>query len=261
MRPNGSWPIRFLCLALLLLAVAPAEARLLRRSHRRGASLSLRRRLFTSPLITDPGNLDLEYSGAFDTNSSYTLPMTLKYTPDHWQTELSVGVDTIASVVDDSGNQPVHFSDHLNLAATTAFHASDHFDWGFAPTLAFLSRGSNGERIGGLLLGRYDRAGNTLSGAVSWSGATQGTVNNPAGTWDVNLGYGRQLSARWSLYGNTQWERSTGVARQYAFFEGVEFQMTPRLAFDLQGQHYGVNSDQPDHQIVAGITFTLYKRR
>jgi hypothetical protein len=238
-----------------------AEARVFRRAHRRSANMSLRRRLFTSPLITNPGNLDLEYSGAFDTNGSYTLPGTLKYTPLGWRTEFSAGVDSVASVVDDSGDRDTHFSDHVNLAATTAFHAGEHFDWAVAPTASFFLRGESGARLGGALIGRYDRANNTFSAAATWSGATRRSDTNPAGLMDVNLGYGRQLSKRWNAYGSAQWERASGVASQYSVFEGVEFQVNERFAVDLSGQHYALNTGARDHQIVVGITCTVFRHK
>ena len=252
------------CCALLMLVASLApfgEARVFRRFHRRSSSMSLRRRLFTSPLITSPGNLDLEYSGAFDTNSSFTMPGTLKYTPFGWQTEFSAGVDSVASVIEDSGDRVTNFSDHVNLAATTAFHAGEHLAWAFAPTASIFLRGESGARLGGALIGRYDRANNTFSAAATWSGATRTSDTNPAGLMDVNLGYGRQLSKRWSAYSSVQWERASGASSQYSLFEGVEFQMNERFAVDLAGQHHALNTATHDHQIVLGITYTLYRHK
>jgi len=252
---------RALCLLFLISALPPLEAKLRTRIfHRRSGGFSVRRRLFTSPLITDPGNVDLEYSGAFDTNSSYTLPATLKYTPDQWQTEFSAGVDSIASVVDDTTGRTTHFSDHVNLAATTAFKAGDNFSWVIAPTAAVFLRGESGSRLGGALYGRYDRGSNTFSGGTSWNGATRSSATNPAGTLDLNAGYGRKLG-RFTAYTNVQWERSTGVDAFYSLFEGAEYQLNERFAIDLSGAHYGIRSGSIDNQIVLGLTCTLYKRR
>ncbi|WP_321471013.1 hypothetical protein [uncultured Paludibaculum sp.] len=250
-----------LCLILFFLTLPPVEAKLRTRIfHRRSSGFSTRRRLFTSPLITDPGNVDLEFSGAFDTNSSYTLPATLKYTPAQWQTEFSVGVDTLASVVDDTAGRSTHFSDHVNLAATTAFKAGENFSWAIAPTAAIFLRGESGSRLGGALFGRYDRAGNTFSGGTSWNGATRSSATNPAGTLDLTAGYGRKMR-RLTAYGNVQWERSTGIDAFYSLFEGVEYEVNDRFAVDLSGAHYGLRSGAIDHQIVLGLTYTLHQHR
>ncbi|MBI5280832.1 MAG: hypothetical protein HY858_04050 [Candidatus Solibacter usitatus] len=247
-------------LALLLVCGFPTEARTRSHAHRRPSGLSLRRRLFTSPLITDPGSVDLEFSGAFDTNSSWTLPTTLKYTPLGWRTELSAGVDTLARVVEGSGGTGTHFSDHLNLAATTAFHAGERFSWAFALTLSVFLRNEEGTRIGGAMLGRYDRGRNTYSASASWSGATRVSPSNPAGIFDLTGGYGHKFG-RFTPYGTIQFERASGVAGSYAVFEGVEYEVNGRLSLDLNGQHYALNSSLPDHQIVAGLTWNLHRRR
>lgn len=251
-----------LCLLLLLHAtLPPAEAKLKTRIfHRRSGGLATRRRLFTSPLITDPGNVDLEFSGAFDTNSSYTLPANLKYTPAGWQTEFSAGVDSVASVVDDSSGRTTHFSDHLNLAATTAFKAGDNFSWAIAPTATVFLRGESGGRFGGAAFGRYDRGLNTFSGGASWNGATRSSATNPAGTMDLNAGYGRKRG-RVTAYGNVQWERSTGLGAFYSLFEGIEYEVNERVAIDLSGAHYGLRTGSIDHQVVVGLTCTLYRHR
>lgn len=250
-----------LCLLLLLSTLPPAEAKLRTRIfHRRSGGLATRRRLFTSPLITDPGNVDLEFSGAFDASSSYTLPAALKYTPGGWQTEFSIGVDTLASVVDDSAGRVTHFSDHVNLAATTAFTMGEHFSWAVAPTTTFFLRGDSGARLGGALFGRYDRGVNTFSGGASWNGATRSSATDPAGTMDLNAGYGRKLG-RITAYGNVQWERSTGLAGYYSLFEGMEYEVNERFAVDVSGAHYGLRSGTIDHQLVLGLTCTLHRHR
>lgn len=244
----------------LLLACFPLEARLRAHSHRRSSGLSLRRRLFTSPLITDPGGVDLEFSGAFDTNSSWLLPTALKYTPTGWRTELSAGVDTLAHVLEDSGDAGTHFSDHVNLAATTAFRAGEHFSWAFAPAISVFLRNESGCRIGGSLLGRYDRGGNTFSASAAWSGATRVSPTNPAGIFDLTGGYGHKFG-RFTPYGTVQLERATGLAGGYSIFEGIEYEVNNRLSLDISGQHYGLNSPVADHQIVAGLTWNLHRRR
>ena len=243
--------------ALILICTASAQANpFSRRAHRRTSGQALRHRLFTSPLITTPGGVDLEFASIFDPQAGFTLPTTLKYTPANWQTEFSVGLDTVASLVDDNGDRDTHFSDHINLAATTAFRPTDNFSWAFAPTVVVFLRGEEGQRVGGALLARYDRGNNTFSGAVTWSGATVSSPTNPSGIFDITGGYARRFG-RLTPYSNVQLERASGVSTQYSVFEGVEWQVNPRLSFDFGGQHYAVNSSQPDHHFSVGLTYSL----
>ncbi len=226
--------------------------------HRsRNLGISTRRRLFTSPLITDPGNVDLEFSGAFDTNSDFATPTVVHYTPSGWHTEFSIGADLFDEVADRDG----HLTDRINVAATTAFHAGEHFNWAIAPTTTVLLQGDTGTRLGGALFARYDRGGNTVSSSASWSGATAPSPTNPAGTFDWNGGYARRLWRRWTGYVNGQWERSSGVPWMVSLFGGVEYEVNERLSFDISGQHYNLNSGPVDHQIVAGLTWTLHQHR
>jgi len=37
----------------------------------------------------------------------------------------------------------------------------------------------------------------------------------------------------------------------------VEYQMTDRLAFDLGGQHFGINGNETDHQIIFSVTLNV----
>ena len=243
-------------LVLLFLCVLCVQATVFRRAFRRTSGQALRHRLFTSPLITNPGGVDLEFGSIFDPQGGDTLPTTLKYTPTDWQTEFSVGVDAVASIFDDNGSQATHFSDHINMAATTAFRPSDNFSWAFAPTVAVFLRGDEGLRVGGALLARYDRGDNTFSSATTWSGATVTSPTNPYGIFDLTGGYARKFG-RLTPYTNVQFERASGIPAQYSAFEGVEWQVNPRFSFDFGGQHYALNTTQPDHHFSIGLTYSL----
>ena len=243
--------------ALFMVCAAFAQANpFSRRTSRRNSGQTLRRRLFTSPLITTPGGVDLEFSSIFDPQGGFTMPTTLKYTPSNWQTELSVGFDTVASINDDGGNRTTHFSDHVNMAATTAFTPTENFSWAFAPTMAVFLRGDEGLRVGGALIARYDRGVNTFSTAATWSGATVTSPTNPSGIFDITGGYARKFG-RLTPYANFQVERASGIATQYSVFEGIEWQVNPRLSFDFGGQHYALNTPQPDHHYSVGLTYSL----
>lgn len=240
-------------LALLLLFTACAEAKI---THRRSTGQAQRRRMLTSPLITGPGGVDLEFSTSFDTKGGFTMPTTLKYTPARWHTEFSAGVDSVASLFDDNGNRTTHFSDHVNLAATTAFSPADNFSWAFAPTITVLLRGDEGVRIGGTLLARYDRGANTFSGAASWSGATVNSPTNPSGLFDITVGYARKIG-RFTPYATVQVERATGISTQYSFFEGAEWEINRRLSFDAGVQQLAIKSPDSDHRYYVGLVYSL----
>jgi hypothetical protein len=259
----GKRAVLALLVALAALAPSADSAVFHRRSFRRSGGLSLRRRLFTSPLITDPGNLDLEWSGAFDTNGSWALPQTWKWTPSGegayiGHTEFSLGYDSLVNV-DETGDRDIHFSDHLNLAATTLLGRFVGVDVAVAPTASFFLRGESGARLGGALLTRWDRKNWSVSSAASWTGATVSSDTNPAGTGDLVTGLGRQFG-KWTLYSNLQWERSTGAPWTLSVFEGVEYQFTERFALDVSGQHYSLSNGTHDHQVVAGMVWTVWHK-
>ena len=103
---------------------------------------------------------------------------------------------------------------------------------------------------------------NSFGGTFGWSGATSVTDTNPAGQYDAGFGFGRQLSGskfleRFTPHFNGDWEKPTGQGRALAAFEGIEYQATDRIAFDLSFQQFAVRHSAPDHQIVIGLTFNL----
>ena len=54
-------------------------------------------------------------------------------------------------------------------------------------------------------------------------------------------------------------EKPTGHSPALSVFEGVEYQMTPRFAFDLSAQHFTVTGGVTDRQILFGIAVTFGK--
>ena len=114
-------------------------------------------------------------------------------------------------------------------------------------------------RLGAIAIARYDVGRNSISATASWSGATHPSDSNPAGAVDLGCGFGRQLPgegllSKFSPHFNAVVERSTGIERVVSVFEGIEYQMTERVAFDLSGQHFSIAGGTPDHQIVLGLT-------
>src|SRR5215212_7323601 len=90
--------------AMLLQAMGPvAHAAVFRRartgSGRRSASIARRKRLHVNTLITEPGEMEVEFGGAASVDGGFTLPSTIKYTPEgshaYWgRTEFSASFDT-----------------------------------------------------------------------------------------------------------------------------------------------------------------------
>ncbi|MBZ5579281.1 MAG: hypothetical protein LAP40_22190 [Acidobacteriia bacterium] len=234
---------------------------------RSGSTITLRKRLHVNTLITEPGTAEIEW-GSLDSFSSgnFTLPAAFKYTPQGhriiWgRTEYSLAFDSV-SVADLGGGRITQFSQSLTATATSVLHDGEKLDIAIAPQAVFFLRGEQGARLGAIAIARYDTGRHSMGVTVSWSAATHISASNPAGTLDVGLGYGRRLAAggllgKFTPHCNAVWERSTGLDRVVSVFEGVEYQMTERLAFDLSGQHFGINGNTPDHQIAFGITLNV----
>ena len=259
------------CWAAPLLAPAPASAflRLPRFVAGNGSTITLRKRLHVNTLITQPGTAEIEWGSLYSSDSDhFTLPATFKYTPagPHviWgRTEYSVAFDSI-SVAELGGNRVTQFSQSVTLSATSVLHDGEKLDIAIAPQAVYFLRDEEGARYGAVAIARYDSGRNSLGATVGWSAATRASATNPSGTWDVGCGYGRRLAAsglvgKFTPHVNALWERSTGTERIVSLFEGVEYQMTERLAFDLGGQHVGVNGAPVDHQLTFGITLNVGK--
>jgi hypothetical protein len=257
------------CAAALLLPSAGLAAglHLPRFGGGGGQAITLRKRLHVNTLITEPGTGEIDWAGLFSaTTDNFTLPAALKYTPEGrhiiWgRTEYSAAFDSV-SVADVGGSQIAQFSQTITLSATSVLHDGEKLDIAFAPQAVFFLRGEEGVRLGGIAIARYDTGRNSLGATVSWLAATHDSASNPAGTWDVGAGFGRRLAAsglagKFTPHLNVLWERSTSSPWVTSVFEGIEYQMTDRLAFDMGGQHFGVNGIATDNQVIFGITLNV----
>jgi hypothetical protein len=263
-----------MAMAIHLFSARPAPAALLgflRGGDSRGSNITLNKRLHVNTLITEPGTVEIDWAGLYSFSSTgYSMPATLKYTPKGthtiWgRTEYAVAFDSLDNV-DTGGGRATQFSQSVTLAATSVLHDGKKLDIAIAPQATLFLRGEKGARLGALAIARYDTGRNSLGATLSWSAATHDSEANRAGTWDAGFGFGRRLAAsgmlgRFTPHMNAVWERSTGMERVLSVFEGVEYQMTDRLAFDLSGQHLGVRGTTVDHQVAFGITFNLGKGR
>ena len=247
---------------ILLLLSAAAPAAIFHRGEsvpsERGPAISLRQRLHVNTLITPPDTLELEYGGSFSWDGSFTLPMTLHYTPEGryvwWgRTEFSVGFDSLAH---DSAAQ---FGDRTNFAATCVVHDGDKLDIAVQPQAALLLRGDSGARIGATGIARYDSGRSSAGVTFSWNAATHSSPTNPAGVFDIGFGYGFQLRDSGPLnhltpHINAVYEKATGSTRQISLFEGIEYQVTNPFSIDFSFQHIALWGGQTDTQFVVGIT-------
>jgi hypothetical protein len=250
-------------LVFLHMAAPLAEAQLLRRrsAHARSGAIALRRRLHINPLITEPGTVELEWNNAWSFTDTYTVPSTLKWTPQGshilWgRTEFSGNFDMVSSTAVD-GRRITHSSDHAALAATILLSDGEHWNLAVAPQAVFGFRDSQGTRAGATLITRYDFSRSSAGATLTWTGAAGATDSNPAGTWDAGAGFGQSIGAGFTLHCDTQYERSTGFAGAWSFFEGIEYQVNDNVAFDLSAQHVNLTGGVADHQLLAGLTINL----
>ncbi len=254
-------------LGLLLHAAIPAAL-----FHRgdsvpaeRAPAITLRKRIHVNTLITPPGTAEIEYGGSFSWDGSFTLPMTLHYTPEGpyawWgRTEFAVAFDSL------SHDSATKFGDRASVAATCVVHDGDKLDIAIAPQASFLWHGDSGARIGATAIARYDAGRNSAGVTFTWTGATHASTTNPAGTLDVGAGYGRRLMASGPLshltpHVNALYEKSSGTDRQVSLFEGVEYQVTDPFSVDFSFQQIALWGGQTSNQFVVGMTLYTPKLR
>src|SRR2546422_9971854 len=76
-----------LAAGMLHLTLPGAQPALFRRSGggtgRRSSAITLRKRLHVNTLITPPGEMEVEWGGAFSVDDGgFTMPSSIKYTPE-----------------------------------------------------------------------------------------------------------------------------------------------------------------------------------
>jgi hypothetical protein len=259
---------------LLCCATTTASAALFGRTAGSGngnSKIALRKRLHVNTLITEPGTMEVDWSNLYSfSNSNFTMPSGIRYTPEgsniFWgRTEYGVAFDSISSA-NIGASRLTQFSQAVTLSATSVIHDGEKFDFAIAPQAMVFLRDESGLRLGAVAIARYDTGRNSIGGTVSWSAATHNSPSNPAGTFDVGFGFGRQLSGsrlleKFTPHVNAEWERSTGLPRALLASEGVEYQVTERLAFDVSGQQVAGAGNPSDHQIAFGITLSLGRLR
>ena len=254
-------------LAVLVLAFPPGGRAATAATTGISSNISLRKRLHVNTLITEPGTFELDVSGLYSfTNGIFTIPAALKYTPEGrhilWgRTEYSVAFDTLS--LSNIGTTPlVQFSHTLTMTATVVLHDGKWLDIAIAPQTIVYRRDDAEVRLGAVAIARCDVGHNSFGGTFSWSGATRSSPTNPAGTYDAGFGFGRQLwgngvVSRFTPHINGVVEKCTGQTQTMSAFEGVEYQATQRLAFDVSGQQVGFRGGPVDRQFVVGLTYNF----
>jgi hypothetical protein len=233
------------------------------------AKIALRKRLHINTLISEPGTAEVDWGNSYSFSTmNFALPSGLRYTPAGrhiiWgRTEYSVAFDTVTSA-DVVGGRLTQFSQALTLTATSVLHDGEKLDIAIAPQATLFLRDESGARLGAVAIARYDSGHNSIGGTVSWSGATHHSDSNPAGTLDLGVGFGRQLSGSHVLekltpHLNAEWEKSTSQNAALLASEGIEYQVREQLAFDLAAQQFASTGRAPDHQIAFGMTLNLGK--
>jgi hypothetical protein len=233
------------------------------------SKIALRKRLHVNTLITEPGTAELDWGGLYSfSTSNFAMPSGFRFTPagHHiiWgRTEYSIAFDTVTSA-DIGAARLTQFSQAITLTAASVLHDGEKLDIAIAPQASFFLRDESGARLGAVAIARYDTGRNSIGATVAWSGATHSSESDPAGTFDLGLGFGRQLSGtnwleKFTPHLNAEWEKSTGQNTALLAFEGIEYQVTEQLAFDLAAQHFASKGRAPDHQIAFGMTLNLGK--
>ena len=266
---------RLAAVTLCLHAGVPAaRAGLFHRSSggsgNRASAISLRKRVHVITLIAEPGTMEIDWGGAFSTGGDFTLPASLKYTPEGphvwWgRTEYSASFDSVASSTPFE-QRVTQFSDRVNFAATCVVHDGARLDFAIAPQTTVLLRGDDGVRLGATAIARYDVGRSSVGVTLTWTGATAPSASNPSGTFDLGAGYGYRLKPSGALghltvHTNWLYERSTSVYRQVSVFEGIEYQITERVALDFSAQHLSAWGGATEHQVVVALNVNTGKLR
>ena len=254
----------------VLLPLMPAlNAAILPRPSGPQSNITLRKRLHVNTLITEPGTVEAEWDNLYSfTSGSYSMPSVIKYTPMGksilWgRTEFSAAFDSVDSVPQ-TGQRITQFSDRVTFAANSVLFDGERLDIAIQPQATFFLRDESGSRLGATAIARYDVGRNSMGATLGWTGATAPSPNNPSGSWDFGVGFGRRLAASGALghltpHTNVVYERSTGTGSAWAAFAGVEYQITERVAVDVTGQRFGLRGGSPDRQIVVGMTVNFGK--
>jgi len=256
-------------LIFALTVALPAAAASVSRHVAGHGGVQLRKRLSVNDLIADPGSVEIDWSSLYSiSTTNYAMPSAVRFTPPGenlfgGRTEYSLSFDSLTNA-QFGGSRVTQFSDSLTAMATIV--PWKEIGFAIAPQATYLLRNDSGWRVGAIMLARAQFGLNEFGLSAGWSGATRSSDTNPAGTFDGGVGYGRHFRgsgfvSKLTPHMNVTGEKSTGAVRVISVFEGIAYQATDRLMFDISGQHFGIVGGPPDHQIVIGLTLSLSRTR
>jgi hypothetical protein len=253
-------------LCLLPLAALSAEARSPKRTgiHTRSSSIANRRRLNVNSLITEPGTAETEWYGVIWMDGDFSVPTTWKVTPGSeggfWaRTELSASFDAAAGHGIGT-DYVVQSTDHLTFNSTTVVGGIGAMQFAVAPTATFWLRDESGARLGAIVYGKAEGDRHQGGFSLAWTGATSPSPTNPAGTFDASAAYGYRLG-KFTLHASATWERSTGVRWLANLSEGVGYDVSEKLSFDVSGQQINFHTGTVYNQVILGMTWNLGRIR
>lgn len=208
-----------LLVLILLLAGGVAEARL-RRFHHQAQSIGTRNRVHVNRLITEPGTLEMEIGAGFGVD-----PALVKFTG--------------------AANSLLLDGLHWNVSA--------------GPAVTIVRQDGSGLRGGGTVVTRYDRGLGSVGATAGWSKATLPGAGTPADVAAIGLGGGVRLgSAGWrgklTVNGNLLREQASRTAVAWSTFEGLEWEVTGRVAANVVVQKIDWRGVNRDHQMFVGVT-------
>jgi len=223
---------------------------------------------FTSGTSTTaPGTVELEIGGTF-ADGVYTVPTTLKFTPDaskgfFEQGEFSVGFDSV-SVVSAGGRRVTQFGDRLAFGYRRPVYRGGSLSFAVAPQGTVFVRGDSGGRLGLVGLMAQEAGQNSVAVNVSWSAALGASPANPANVIALASDFARQIAAtgawnRLSVFAGVLYENASGSDGDVALGQGVACRVRPNIVLDVAVRQTGLATGSYDHQILAGVTVNLGK--
>ena len=229
-----------------LLTSGVAEARL-RRFHHQAQSIGTRNRVHVNRLITEPGTLEMEFGAGFGVD-----PALVKFTGAGdsllWgRTEYSVGFDYW------------HGENDVTVAANSLLLDGVHWNVSVGPAVTIVRQDGSGLRGGGTVVTRYDRGLGSIGATAAWSKATRPGAGTPADLAAIGLGGGVRLgSTGWrgklTVNGNLLREQASGTTVAWSTFEGLEWEVTGRVAANVVVQQIDWRGVNRDHQMFVGVT-------
>jgi hypothetical protein len=247
-----SFPImmftRFIVFAVLFGGpIYPAQFKV--RFQRNAQSIGTRNRIHVNSLITEKGTVEIEAAASWSETGDYISPILLKYAPGH-RIEYSVGFDS------------AHPGNDVTVAANTLLYDGEHWNFALGPNVTFVRHEGDGLRAGATFIARYGRGLASAGGTLSWSKATHPNNKIPSNYTSCGFGGGVRLAkegrlSNWTVNGNITNEHASSTRPVTSLFEGLEWQVTPRLSLNFVVQQLDLRGPYRDNQSLVGLTLNV----